>query len=55
MTRKRGSISRARGFLYGVARSLGDVDAVRKGTVGRRVARRATGKASGRLLGKLLR
>jgi hypothetical protein len=55
MARKRDSISQARGFLYGLARALGDVSAVRKGKVGRRLARRVTGKASGKLLGKLFR
>jgi hypothetical protein len=55
MARKRDSIGQVRGFLYGLARALGDVSAVRKGKVGRRLARRVTGKASGRLLGKLFR
>lgn len=37
-----------RSFLYALARLLGDVNAVKKGKVGRRVARRAAGKATGR-------
>jgi len=53
--RKRDPVSQTRGLLYRLARSLGDVNAVRKGAVGRRLARRAAGKASGRLLGKLSR
>ena len=55
VARKRDSITQARGLLYGLARALGDVSAVRKGKVGRRFARRVTGKASGKLLGKLFR
>lgn len=42
-----------RNLLYTLARLLGDVNAVKKGRVGRRVARRAAGKATGRGLGKL--
>ena len=44
-----------RSFLYLVARLLGDISAVQKGAVGRRVARRAAGKATGRALGKLFK
>jgi hypothetical protein len=49
------SINTYRGFLYKLARILGDVNAVQKGKVGRRVARRAVGKLTGRGLGKLFR
>lgn len=49
------SINKSRGFLYWLARILGDVNAVQKGRVGRRIARRAAGKATGRGLGKLFR
>lgn len=49
------SIGKTRGFLYTLARLLGDVNAVKKGKVGKRVARRAAGKATGRTLGKLLK
>jgi hypothetical protein len=41
------SITKTRGLLYLIARLLGDVSAVQKGTLGRRVARRAVGKATG--------
>ena len=44
-----------RGFLYALARFLGDLNAVKKGRVGRRVARRLAGKATGRGLGRLFR
>lgn len=42
-----------RGFLYALARLLGDINAVRRGTVGRRVARRIAGKAVGRAFRRL--
>lgn len=49
------SINKTRGFLYWLARLLGDINAVRRGRVGRRIARRGTGKATGRGLGKLFK
>lgn len=42
-----------RNLLYTLAKLLGDVNAVKRGKVGKRVARRAAGKATGRGLGKL--
>ncbi len=44
-----------RSFLYALARLLGDVNAVKKGKVGRRVARRAAGKATGRAFKSLFK
>jgi hypothetical protein len=44
-----------RGFLYRLARLLGDVEATRKGRVGRRVGRRVAGRHTGRWLGRLFR
>ncbi len=44
-----------RSFLYMVARLLGDINAVSKGKVGRRIVRRVVGRKSGKLLGRLLR
>jgi hypothetical protein len=44
-----------RSFLYKLARLLGDVNAVKKGKVGRRVGRRTAGRGMGRLLGKLFK
>lgn len=44
-----------RSSLYKVARIMGDVNAVQKGTVRKRVARRAAGKVIGRGLGKLFK
>ena len=49
------SISKTRGFLYWLARLLGDVNAVKKGKVGRRVLRRAAGKGTGRVFRKLFK
>jgi len=49
------SINKTRGFLYWLARILGDVNAVQKGSVGKRVARRAAGKATGKALRKLFK
>jgi len=42
-------------LLYGLARILGDVNAVQKGTVDKRIARRAVGRAAGRVMGKLFK
>lgn len=40
------SINKIRSFLYKSAKILGDVNAVKKGTIGKRIARRAAGKAT---------
>ena len=44
-----------RSFLYALARLLSDVNAVKKGRVGKRIARRAAGKGTGRALGRLFK
>lgn len=44
-----------RGLLYWLAKLLGDIGAISKGKIGRRIGRRAAGKASGRFLRKLFR
>lgn len=49
------SIGKTRGSLYTLARLLGDVNAVKKGKVGKRVARRAAGKVTGRTMRKPIR
>lgn len=46
-------ISKIRSLLYTTAKVLGDVDAVKKGKVGKRVKKRVLGKIAGKLLGKL--
>jgi len=55
MRKRAMSINKTRGFLYWLARLLGDVNAVKKGKVGRRVGRRLTGKLTGRGLRKLFK
>jgi hypothetical protein len=42
-----------RGWLYLIARLMGDVNAVKKGRVGRRIGRRVAGKATGRMFRRL--
>ncbi|WP_165786778.1 hypothetical protein [Heyndrickxia camelliae] len=49
------SINKIRKALYGTAKILGDVNAVQKGTVGKRIARKAAGKATGKMLNKLFK
>ena len=44
-----------RGILYTLAKLMGDVNAVKKGKVGRRVGRRAAGKATGKAMRKLFK
>lgn len=49
------SINKSRGLLYSLAKLLGDVQSVRRGTVHKRVVRRSAGKITGRGMGKLFR
>jgi len=44
-----------RGLLYWLAKVLGDVNAVKRGKVGRRLLRRQTGKLTGRGIRRLLK
>jgi hypothetical protein len=44
-----------RSLLYLLARTMGDVNAVRRGTVGKRIVRRAAGRATSRILRRLLK
>jgi len=44
-----------RSLLYFIARLLGDINAVRKGRIGKRIGRRVVGRFTGRLLNKLFR
>jgi len=44
-----------RSFLYWLAKLIGDVNAVKRGRVGRRIGRRIAGKITGRGLGRLFR
>ena len=47
------SISKTRSVLYKVAKVLGDIDAVKKGKVGKRAKNRIIGKLTGKMLKKL--
>ncbi|WP_176720404.1 hypothetical protein [Desulfuribacillus stibiiarsenatis] len=49
------SINKVRKALYGIAKILGDINTVKRGTVGKRIARRAAGKVTGRTLRKLMK
>ena len=44
------TINSIRNFLYWISKTLGNINAVSKGKVGKRVARRTTGKATGKVL-----
>jgi len=44
-----------RGFLYQMARLLGDWNAAKRGKVGQRIGRRAAGKATGGILRRLFK
>ena len=48
-------IGRLRSLLYTLARSLGNLQAVRRGRVGRRIARVAVGRILGRFLARMFR
>lgn len=48
-------ISTVRGWLYFLAKLLGDLSAIQKGRIGQRLVRRAAGRLSGRLLGRLFK
>lgn len=50
-----GNITKTRGFLYWLAKILGDVDSVHKGKVGKRVIRRGAGKFTGKGMKKLFK
>lgn len=49
------SINKVRSFLYSLAKLLGDLNSVKNGTVGKRIARRAVGKATGKTMYKLFK
>lgn len=44
-----------RSFLYTLLMLLGDINAIQKGKVGRRIGRRLVGKATGRALGRIFK
>ncbi|OLP63097.1 hypothetical protein BACPU_34970 [Bacillus pumilus] len=49
------NINKIRSALYKISKISGDVNAVQKGTIGKRVMRRAAGKASGKLMKKIFK
>jgi len=57
LARKRNPVSSIRSWLYGLARFLGDVQALSKGpeAVAKRAARKAAGRAMGRILDRLFK
>jgi len=50
-----GKINKTRGFLYLLAKLLGDVNAVKRGKVGQRIARRVTGKQTQKAFNKFFK
>jgi hypothetical protein len=57
MARRKGglTLNKSRGFLYLLAKLLGDFQAARKGRIGSRIARRVAGRATGKGLGRLFK
>ncbi|KIN28562.1 hypothetical protein B4070_4530 [Bacillus subtilis] len=49
------NINKIRSALYKSAKLLGDVNAAKNGTLGKRVARRAAGKATNKLMRNLFK
>ena len=49
------TINQFRKILYGIAKFLGDVNAIQKGKIGKRIGRRIVGKMTGKLLRKLFK
>ena len=47
------TIGKTRSALYKTAKFLGDVNSVKRGTVGQRVTNRTVGKVSGKISGKI--
>lgn len=46
------SINKTRGFLYWLAKLLGDINAIKKGKVGQRLINRGIGKATSKIFKK---
>lgn len=49
------NINKIRSALYKSAKILGDVNAAKNGTLGKRIARRAAGKATNKLMRNLFK
>lgn len=54
-TNEKITLAKIRGALYKTAKTMGDVQAVRKKKVGKRVARRVAGKAASKILRNLIK
>lgn len=56
MRRKKGiTIGKTRRALYKANRTLGDINAVKRGTIVQRIVSRTAGRATGTMLGRLMR
>lgn len=55
MDRRKRNVNKIRSFLYKTSKYLSDVNAVQKGTIGKRIMRRAAGKATGKLTKKIFK
>jgi len=53
--KKKLTIGKTRSALYKVAKILGDVNSIKRGTVGKRVTGRVVGKVSGRVFSGVTR
>ena len=49
------TFNQVRSLFYLIARVMGDINAVRRGTIGQRLVRKAAGRVTGGLLSRLLR
>ena len=55
MPKKGITIGKTRSMLYKTARVLGDLNSIKRGTIGTRVSNRVVGKVSGRISSKISR
>lgn len=56
MSRGKGlTIGKTRSVLYKAGKILGDINAVKRGTIGQRLVRRGLGWSTGRMIGTLMR
>jgi hypothetical protein len=49
------TIGKIRTLLYSLAKILGDINAIKGGTIGKRIVRRTAGKIIGRQMGRWFR
>ncbi|WP_177194770.1 hypothetical protein [Alteribacillus iranensis] len=49
------SLNKIRRTFYFISRILGDINAVKRGTIGKRIVRRAAGKQTGKMMRKLFK